>query len=457
MTEQSAAHPEPLSRLWRILALPEVLMGAMGLLALALLLAALIPQIPPQAVGDPQAWLVVRHGTSGLGNRLIRALDLFDIYHAGWFRLLLALSGLVLVVRLAEMTEIAWRATASHRWEATHFALWGPHAPHRTFTVPLPPDKTLPRLRNTLQQMGLRWAQVTGTAAPNAVAGRRPLSLWAYPVAYGATLVALVGLAAAGGRGWQDADWRPAPGDIHTIGHHSPLAVRLESFTGQAPCPSAAEITWMDKGLAVKQSRVSWGRPVTYQNITVRLVDAVPAIRVRGWDAEGRPLTLESGRPEAEPANEITLVFTSPQERRFVLIPDNGLYLSLVSTPQATTGRAALILSRLDDEGNVVLLGMLDRSGEIAVGDLRLQIEIGSRPVLRFSHSPAMGPVLIALLLAVVALAAAWLREPGLLWLALEEKEDTTTIHLLACPRLRGDLWWSALGEQLEEALGNGD
>ena len=461
MAEKPATRFEPLSRLWRILAWPEVLMGLLGLLAGSFLLAAVIPQVPPQVGGNPQAWLAAQGGALGLSRGLIQRLGLFDILHSGWFRLALALSGLALTVRLVESAEMAWRAAAPHRWSAPQFALWGPRALHRTLSLSLPAEEAPARLREALRRQGFRWADVEDAPVPSAVAGRRPWSLWAWPVAYGALLIALAGLMVLDGRGWQSGDWQPAPGDIHTIGHRSPLSVRLDAFdppSGEGgACASTATLSWLDKGLAVAQSRVRLGRPASYGGVAVRLVDVAPAIRVRGWDDEGRPLTLQSGGPESQPADEIDLVFASPQEQRFVLIPERNLYLALVPTPQAAAGQVALVLSRLDDEGNVILLGVLDRSGEMPVGDLRLQIEIGVRPVLRFAHRPAVWP-LLGLLLAVIALGVAWLRQPALVWLALEAQTDAPlTLHLLARPHVRGDRWWAALGERLEEALADGD
>jgi cytochrome c biogenesis protein ResB len=77
-------------------------MVLMGLLALALALSAVIPQMPPQARDDPQAWLAVQAGPVRQGGALLRSLGLLDLYHSFWFRFLLVLTGLNLFVRAVE-------------------------------------------------------------------------------------------------------------------------------------------------------------------------------------------------------------------------------------------------------------------------------------------------------------------------------------------------------------------
>ena len=462
MSERPASHFEPLSRLWRILALPEVLMGLLGLLGASLLLATLIPQIPPQAIDDPQAWLAVQGGASGLSERLIRILGLFDIYHAGWFRLLLALSGLVLTIRLIESAEVAWRAAAPHRWSAAHFTLWGPRAPHHTFSIPLPGEETSVRLRQALSAQGFRWAAVGDAPTPSAVVGRRTIALWAWPLAYGALLIGLLGLAVGGGWGWSGEDWSAAPGTIRAIGHESNLAVRLDALETTAdgrPCDASATLTWLADEQTVATSQVRLGRPATHGGATVRLVGARPVVRVRGLDERGLPLTLQSGGPESHPAGEVELVFAPSQDPRFVLVPGKDLYLALRATPPASDGQITLSLTRLNDgDGTTDMLAYLHRSGTVVVDDVTLQIEMDFWPVLRFDHHSTTWVVLGLLLLAVTALAVAWASTPGLVWLALESTgEGQTTVHLLARPLIRGDRWWAALGERLREALTHGD
>src|SRR5512136_2509962 len=113
MTDQVSAtgsRPEPFSLVWRFFAAPATLLTLLALLAAALILSTLIPQIPPDASTNPQHWLTLQPEALSPSNDLAQALGLYGIYNAFWFRLLLVLTGLALFVWAAEAAELAWRA-----------------------------------------------------------------------------------------------------------------------------------------------------------------------------------------------------------------------------------------------------------------------------------------------------------------------------------------------------------
>ena len=151
---------EPLSALWRALAAPQTLLVLMGLVALAFALGMLVPQIPPQAASDAQAWLAAQTGLFQQASGPIRALGLFDLFHTFWFHLLLALTGLCLSVRAMESMDWAWRATGSTSWtqrtEDVHvaFAAWGRHPPQFSFSSSLPADRAKARLGERFRGQG---------------------------------------------------------------------------------------------------------------------------------------------------------------------------------------------------------------------------------------------------------------------------------------------------------------
>ncbi len=457
---------DPLSALWRLAAAPQPLLVLMGLLALALVLGSVIPQIPPQAVDDPQAWLAVQSGLFGQRNGLVRALGLFDLYHAFWFRLLLALTGLILFVRAVESAELAWRATRSFQgrgrraWVTGDLALWRSRVPQVRSSFALPPDEALARLRRFLAQRRYRLADVPAPSSLNLVVGRRQFLLWAQPVLYGGLLIALIGLAIAGNWGWQSDDWQPAPGESRGLGHDSPYAVRLDAFDLQLGEDGRlrgyrSEITWLKDSSASVQDVAGVGQPATFRGVAVRQVGYVPAVKMRGWDDTDRQLALQvAGAIPAAPG-EVEVLFSSPEAQPLIFVPSQDLFLLLAFEPLCAEGRPALHLDVVRDGGaERRALGTFYESGSVAVEGLRLKVDLAFRPILRMDYRPAMGLVVAGIVLAILALAAEWVVPPRLLWLAVGwGEEDSTILGILVPAGLKGSRWLPQLADQLREVL----
>lgn len=456
------SHREPLSMLWRFCAAPRALMGLLGLVALALVLATLIPQIPPHKVDDPQAWLAVQPGFFGQGNGLIRALGLYDVYHAWWFHLLLALTGLTLFVWVVESAELAWRAT-KRRWVVSAFVFWGNKAPQICVSSTLPLDGTRARLDGFLTQQGYRWTDVPSLAASNLVANRRTILLWMQPVAYGALLVVLVGLGIMGNWGWQNEDWQPVPGESRPVGHGSSYTVRLDDFELQLEddgrvCGSRSEISWLEGQKVFEQDAVSIGHPAMLRGIAVRQVSYGPAVQVHGQDENGRPLTFQAAGQELSAPGTIEVVFSTPGTRHFVLIPNHDLVLALTFESISSEGNPLLHVSLLPGGGGEQqYLGSLHTGGAMTADGLQVSMELDYRPILRVDYRPGMILVIGGSVLALVALVSLWIVPPHLVWIAVNsDKDDLTLIQILALPGAQGDRWLLQLAPQLRKVLADG-
>ncbi|MFN2225278.1 MAG: hypothetical protein ACK2UY_03205, partial [Anaerolineae bacterium] len=221
------SRPEPLSVLWRILAAPQTLLVLCGLLALVLALASVVPQIPPQALNDPQAWLATQPDPLGRRGSIIASLGLYHLYHSLALRLLLALTALVIFVRLVDAAELAWRASGHGA------ADWPTYAPRVQVSSSLPIDELPERIGGFLGRHGYHYTRLSDQQPITWLASHRPALLWIRPLGYLALLLAGAGLAISGYWGWQDAAWRPLPGETHLVGHGTPYALRLDSFEMQ--------------------------------------------------------------------------------------------------------------------------------------------------------------------------------------------------------------------------------
>jgi hypothetical protein len=455
-----ASRFEPLSVLWHVLATPQTLLVLMGLIVLILALGTLIPQIPPQAMSDPQAWIALQTGLFGQGSGLVRALGLFDLYHSFGFRLLLVFTGLCLVVRAAESTELAWRAMGQKPWTPQSIAFWGNRPPQVRLLSSLSPDEVRMRLENFLIERRYWCAEVSGSSAPSLVAGGRRLVFWARVVGYGALLVALLGLTIESGWGWQGEQWQPVPGESRTVGHDTPYSIRLDAFDirmGDDPRLQDyhSEITWLEGDTELEQAVVAVGRPTARQGASVRQVGYAPLVRMRGWDSQGRPLILETGEDVLSVTGEAEIRFSTSEAQPVVLISDYDLFLALTFEPRCAEGKPALHLERIDGDGaERQEVGVLYEPGTVSLDGLELEIDLSLVPILRVDYHPAMGLIVAGIALVVIALIANWILPPWLAWLTVgEEVEDGTQLQILALPGPGIYRWLPPLADRLRGEL----
>jgi hypothetical protein len=462
MAEQTpgASRFEPLSALWRIFAAPLTLLILMGLLALMLALGTLIPQIPAQATVDPQAWLSVQPGFLGQANGLIHTLGLFEIFHSFGFRLLLALTGLCLFVRIVEAVELAWRATGRSPWTAATLGFWGRRPPQVRVWSHLPPDETGTQLDRFLTDRGYWLREVPAQPVPNLVAGRYSVMLWVLPLGYGALLLALVGLAIVGTWGWRGENWQSIPGEGRALGHDTPYTIRLDHFRMELGASRRLEqtqsaITWLEAETELGQDIIGTGQPAKRGGVTVRQVGYVPVVRIRGWDEHDQPLVLETGEGVLSVAGSAEIRFSSPQDQPVVLVPDHDLFLALSFEPLCAAGRPALHVDRIHEKGGERQpLGVLYESGSVPVDGYRLDVELFFVPILRADSLPALWLVVASMVLVVIALAAGWLLPPRLVWIAMsQEGEDKTLIRVLALPGASIYRWLPQLSDRLQRML----
>lgn len=435
-------------------------MVLLGLVALVLGLSTLIPQIPLQAVDDPQAWLAVQPGVFGRGNGLIRALGLFDIYHSLWFHLLLTLTGLTLFVWFVQSLELAWQTAKRQGWEPGAFAFWGSNPPQVQVASFLDRDDTLVRLRAFLARDGYRCTQVSGLPDPNLVAGRREWILWAGPLFFGSLLVALASLVVVRNWGWQNEDWQPSPGESLAVGHGVPYVLHLDRFVWQQDqggqvCDYYSEISWLKDDATVRQDVASVGQPARLQGIAVRQIGFAPAVKLSGQDQAGRPLVFQAGGGELAAPGEFEVSFATPETQQSVLIAGHDLFLSLSFTPQDAEGRPALYVAVVDNGGSEQSpVAALQESGNVPVGDLDVRIDLEYRPVLRVDYRPGMGLVMASAVLAVLALLVGWVAGSRLIWIAVGPgAEDSISLQILSLPGTRGNLWVPELASRLGKVL----
>ncbi len=458
-TEQES-RPEPLSVVWRILAAPQTLLVLAGLLALVLVLASLIPQIPPQARDDPQAWLATQPGPLGGPDSLITTLELYDLAHGLWLRSLLALSALVLFVRLVEAAEIAWRGQRrSPGLDVARFA-WEGRAWRVQVLSSLPLEDVEEQVARFLEHNGYHFTELAESPPLRWLVSRRPALLWIQPLGYAALLLAGAGLILSGYWGWQDEIWRPLPGETRLVGHDSPYTLRLDGFEMQLDQEGqlrdyASRVTWLEGPVMIRETAVSARRPVRFGGLSLHQVGYLPRIQLQAWDGAGNTLTLESGGEAQAGTAQVEIRFLEADQQPLVFVPDQERLLVLVFEPTCRRGQPVVHVDSVAEGGNErQRLASLTSSGVVVARDLRLQVELSYGPMLRLSRRPGMGLILSGLGLGALALLVGWTASPRLISIVAQPQQGGgVRIQIAAPPGARVRQWLEQLRVRLEAML----
>lgn len=468
--------PEPLSVLWSLLSAPQTLMILLACVALSLILGELVPQIPPQARGDPAAWLALQPELSGGKLWLVRAFALYDVYHTFWFRALIVLTGLVLLVRLADTAELAWRSTGRKHWTWSNVSRGSGRQATSNISSSLRPDEILARVRELLEERGYRWNLRHDELVSILVAVRREFLLWAQPLGYGAMLLALAGLAILDSVGWEAGDWQPVMGETRAVGRGTPFTVRMDRFELEWGPDGRlrgtyAEITWLDGDMDIESARIREGAPSTHHGISVGLGGYVPAVRIRGRDEAGRALVFQKPGDVVASPGETTIVFPTADAQPLLLLPAEDLLLVLSFDPQGAEGKPALHLAIPPGEPETEqVVEILHDSGQVSLKGLQLEVDLSYRPILRIDYHPGVTLILTGLILTLAVLMVTWLVPGRLFWIILPPLETglddeglhpsgdgTAIVRVLTPSAAEWTRWRLSLIEDLSRALTNGD
>jgi cytochrome c biogenesis protein len=220
---------------------------------------------------------------SHYGPRLAQFIDLLqlgDLYHAGWFRLLL----LLLCLNLVVCTFKRWPKTLKlmrHREQSLEPQKLAKFSFHQRLESKLPWDEFLPRVQQALAK---DFAPLSQLEAGDAYAGLAEKGKWSRLCVYFVHLSVLVILLGAlvgsifGFKGTMRINERDASADVQIAGGHQtmqlPFQVRCDAFevsfydTG-APKEYRSDLTILDHGKEALKQSIRVNDPLTYQGVTL--------------------------------------------------------------------------------------------------------------------------------------------------------------------------------------------
>ncbi len=296
---------DPWRVLWRMVS-SDYLLGAVLLaLALALLLAAWLPQTSPGGLNSDVVWQAeVQRRFGGVAwfdtvRPPLQAMGAFHISDAVIFRLLLALLAFAFLARLVDSVERLWQGWR-RRASATEKQVNG-GKPGEEQTA------------SSGRASGLPW----GELGPAGV--------------YLGGLTVLLGAAIASVWGWQLGPFVMTAGESVPLGHETDLVFRLDSLAPDGR-RGLGEL-WRGGDTLVNAGELAVGQPLEGDGVGMYLVGSGDALQLQATTGDGQPLELVMG-PDTTAEKEPVLTFTEDEPRHLVGVPDASLVL-LLTMPEA--------------------------------------------------------------------------------------------------------------------------
>lgn len=294
---------------WQAATSDTLLATVLVALALALLVAAWLPQSSSDALSSDVTWQAeVQRRFGGVAwfdtlRSPLQTLGAFHVIDTVGFRLALALLALALLVRLVDSIDVCTDRLRGADDE------------------PVAADEEQDRRIGT---------QALGRA------GRLPWADLGSVGLYLGALVILAGAAVTNVSSWQTGAFPLAPGESAAVGNGDDLTLRLLSLDPDGR-HGVGEL-WRAGDTLVGAGDMAVGKPLGGDGIGAYLVGSGRALRIQATSGDGGALGLVSGA-DTVAREDVVLTFTQDEPRHLVGVPEADLVL-LLAMPEATDRQA---------------------------------------------------------------------------------------------------------------------
>lgn len=452
-----------LDTLWRLFSSTQLAAILLLVVALALAIGALFPQAPGQATRDSAVyvqWLARTQARYGNWFGFLDTMGLFDVYGSWWFRALLALLALGLIISTAERVASLWRTMRQAEVKPGEDAF--ADAPKQAaFSVDQPVEQLVGRLKALLTRRLCRTLVEQGEGVIYLYADR----LWvgaAALLSHVGLIVILAGAVVTGQLGWQEDAVTLSPGQSYEVGHGLDAVLRfekleLDTYPDGSPKDYRTCVQIIEGDTELEQV-IGVNRPFTYRGVSFYQISHGMAVAVKASDQDGRPLLLQSFAEGAEAAAMVSLPFWGHQSERHFAVPDQDVVFQLVfyqSLPDHGYDRPVFLVQVYrGSEIEPIYSGFIEKGSSLKVGEATYHLALDQYTVLRIVRDPAIAVVALGLLLTVVG-HFLWLYcSPVRLWAVVSEEDDGTTVKLAgAAGRGEADFasWFESLTQETEK------
>ena len=433
MTIEHPAGPRQgdiLDALWRLFSSPYLTLALTVVVALALLVAATLPQEPVAARSDElvhNQWLTRVYQRYPATGETLLAIGALNVLRSFGFRLSVALLVFNLCLGLVNLAEALWqdRRVAPLRRPESFFTA---EQSSVFLTTNLPWDEVLESVRRALTMALSRPKEehTHSVAYFHADSGLWPL--WGALLSYLGVLLIIVGWLMSGWFDWQMEGIRLGIGQQVAL-RDTPYALRLENLTVEDG-DLRAETVLLKDSLEIRRRVITLRQPLRGGGLTVQGIGYGPEIVVQAEDGTGRTIPLQSFVAGAGPEETVHLSFSEPGEERYFAVPERNLVvrLVLVQDEDAETGPSFRIQAHRGGVVDPVLDRILTTSGQVEIADDHYTLSMKHYALLQVRHSPGDGFVFAGLLLACGGMVLLLWKPRAQVWVMVAAEGGGVTI-----------------------------
>ena len=361
---------------WHFLASRKLALALILLITLAALFGMLLIQVPSGIAGDPVAykqWLEQVRPKYGVWTELFSRLQLFMVFQTAWFRLLVVLLALNILVCTAQRWRGLWNAatkTPGARLNEGAFLRARLATGFEVSGVAL--EDVSQRVESVLRRCRFRVLSERDSQEVYFYADRNRFARLATAIHHLSIVLVLLGAVYGQSGGFAMPGFMVAMGSERPIGQGTDLAVRLDSFVDEyyvagPPKDFRSDVVVLEQGVEVRRQTVRVNSPLIYKGVRIHQSFFGPAVVMRVAEPNGRVL-FEDGIP----------LGWKSQERpvgSFVL-PEQGLEVFVVAPassfvdPIIRPGQARLEVYRRGDNNTPLFMSNADQGTPLELGKL---------------------------------------------------------------------------------------
>ena len=291
-------HTDLFDDIWSFFASPRLALGLMLAIAVACLGGALVVQAPAEVVGNPKlqaSWIAQVRPKYGPLTDIFQTLQIFWVFQTLWFRGLLGLLAINVVVCTTNRLPGIWHAVF-HPVVRPGEGLFERGQPRETVFVPgASVDQALPFVRSALARH--HRVESRESAGTYLYAAQNRFARFGTIFTHAALVLVLVGVVASGPLGYFEEPAFAIPvGSSRDVGHGTGLTARVDDFVDEyypetgAPKDYRTELVLSDAHGEVARQTVRVNEPLLYGDVRFHQSSFGPAAALTVADGSGSTL-----------------------------------------------------------------------------------------------------------------------------------------------------------------------
>ena len=302
----------------------------------AALVGAIVMQAPPPALNDDQQfslWVEQAREKYGIWTDVFQRLEFFNIFTALWFRVLVTLLAVNILVCTAHRTPRLLRAARRPAVVNMPDSLFAQAPLTHSATTSMSPAVAMETLAGSLKRSRFKTHSVQADGWSHIVAEKNRYTRLGTLLGHLGLITILLGAVWGGQSGWRESQFVIGEGGERAVGHDTDLSIRLESFVdeyytggGGIPKDYRSQLTVLKAGVPVASGTIRVNEPLTYDGVRIHQAFYGPAIAMQVRDANGQVLFDQA----------VSLIFqTADRPAGSFLLPAAGLEVFVIG-PSST-------------------------------------------------------------------------------------------------------------------------